>query len=130
MVGRELYGEHAQVVVTEFIAFTGRLRWIVKRQGSEKMRSKFSSCFSRFEAFWYPKVQRMANVTLPSSADVATAYYTAGELARVVRNTSSLATYTPLQLSLVVPVYNAAPFLSNLVERIDQISSNCEYEGP
>jgi len=126
VVGRELYGEHAQVVVTEFIAFTGRLRWIVKRQGSEKMRSKFASCFTRFEGYWLPKLQRIANVSLPSRTDVETASYISGGDAD--QNTHPPHLYTPLELSIVVPVYNAAPFLDTLVERIDQISDGFRYE--
>ena len=125
---RELYGEHAEAVAKEFVAFTGRLRWIIRRQSGDKMRSKFDSCFTRFEAFWYPKLQRMANVTLPSSSDMATAYYASGTNAS--QNASlAFAPYTPLELSVVVPVYNAAPFLLGLVERIDQISADCDYEA-
>ena len=126
VVGRELYGEHAQVVVTEFIAFTGRLRWIVKRQGSEKMRSKFASCFTRFEGYWLPKLQRIANVSLPSRTDVETADISGGDADQNAPHPPTI--YTPLELSIVVPVYNAAPFLDTLVERIDQISDGLRYE--
>ena len=124
VVGRELYGEHAQAVVTEFIAFTSRLRWIVKRQGSEKMRNKFASCFTRFDGYWLPKLQRIANVSLPSRTDMETANYISGGNVDL-----PLTLYTPLELSIVVPVYNAAPFLDSLVERIDQISDGCHYEA-
>ena len=126
VVRRELYGEHAQDVVTEFIAFTGRLRWIVKRQGSEKMRSKFASCFARFEGYWLPKLQRIANVSLPFRTDAETASYVSGGDADQGAHPPTL--YTPLELSIVVPVYNAAPFLDTLVERIDQISDGLRYE--
>ena len=126
VMGQELYGEHAQDVVTEFIAFTGRVRWIVKRQGNEKMRSKFTSCFTRFDGYWFPKLQRIANVSLPPRRDVETASNTSG--GNVSQNAPRLTPYMPLELSIVVPVYNAAPFLDSLVDRIDQISDNCDHE--
>ena len=110
VVTRRLDTKHSGDVARAFIAFIDRLHWIIIRQRSSKMRKKFATCFGRVQQYWLPRLQAL-------SPD--------GLLAFSEQQNAAMAAAEPndLDLSIVVPLCNAAPFISLMFEEIDRISN-------
>ena len=155
LLHRTVLEEHASVVRREFFAFVQRAQWITLRQRNVKMRNKFQKCFFRIKMKWLAKlpIAGQSELLLPSAPRAQTLSNPLSSLfgASTTNGTTDSSPvdgsfagdawpridapsepppadpYMPLDLSVVIPVHNAGPFIVSLISSIDQIR-NVTYE--
>ncbi len=145
LIRRPVSREQELLVHREFLTFIRRSRWITARQRNAKMRQKFESCFSRLYRHWLvvllpsslPSSSHLPwlAATLDASSGLNATNDSDSSLPRDDASSFSDLSFStglqpddakpprmPLELSVVIPVYNAGPFIASLIARIDQIS--------
>ena len=157
LLRRAVPDEHVPILRREFFAFMQRSQWITSRQRNVKMRNKFQSCFSRLYRKWLAKLPLagQSGLLLPSAPNEASGGMSSLLGASTTNGSSNTpyvngsfagdtwpqkdapseppptgpytAAVVPLDLSVVIPVYNAGPFIASLISSIDQIR-NAMYE--
>ena len=154
LLRRAVPDEHVPLLRREFFAFIQRSQWITSRQRNVKMRNKFISCFSRLYRKWLAKLPLAGQpgLLLPSQPNEASGTMSSLLGASTTNGISNAngsfagdtwpqidapseppptgphtATLVPLDLSVVIPVYNAGPFIASLISSIDLIR-NATYE--
>jgi glycosyltransferase involved in cell wall biosynthesis len=157
LLRRAFPNEHVPILRREFFEFVQRSQWITSRQRNVKMRNKFMRCFSRLHRKWLAKLPLAGQpgLLLPSSPNEASGTVSpllGASTTNEISNASSVngsfagdtwpqidapseppptgpytATLMPLDLSVVIPVYNAGPFIASLFSSIDLIR-NATYE--